>query len=95
MTVEVVRPSAVAAAQAARLEELDAAADRYVSTQRPRTTRAAYAQDWSAWEDYAAWAGIPVLSGSRGASGPEAVQHDGSRSSGSAALCRHRSTWRM
>ena len=67
MTVEVVRPSAVAAAQAARLEELDAAADRYVSTQRPRTTRAAYAQDWSAWEDYAAWAGIPVLSGSRGA----------------------------
>lgn len=51
----------------ARAVELDDAADRYVDTQRPRTTLAAYAQDWSAWEDYTAWAGIPVLSGGRGA----------------------------
>lgn len=49
-----------------RLAALDDAADRYVNTQRPQTTRTAYAQDWSAWEDYTRWAGIPVLSGSRG-----------------------------
>lgn len=50
-----------------RLAALDDAADRYVNTQRPQTTRIAYAQDWSAWENYTRWAGIPVLSGGRGA----------------------------
>lgn len=54
-------------AERTRLEQLDDAADRYVNTQRPASTRAAYAQDWTAWEDYARYAGIPVLSGSRGA----------------------------
>jgi integrase len=51
----------------ARAAVLDDVADRYVDTQRPRTTRKAYAQDWAAWEDYTAWAGIPLLSGGRGA----------------------------
>lgn len=51
----------------ARVAELDDAADRYVNSQRPRNTAAAYTQDWTLWEDYARWAGIPVLSGSRGA----------------------------
>ncbi|MGQ0575253.1 MAG: tyrosine-type recombinase/integrase [Pseudonocardia sp.] len=65
-----VRPAGRALAPAAlqaRLDDLDAVADSYVRTQRPATTRAAYAQDWATWEDYAQWAGIPVLSGTRGA----------------------------
>lgn len=49
------------------VDRLDDAADRYVDSQRPRTTLRAYAQDWAVWEDYTAWAGIPVLSGGRGA----------------------------
>jgi integrase len=51
----------------ATLRRLDEAADEYVETQRPRSTRAAYAQDWAVWEDYTRWAGIPVLAGTRGA----------------------------
>lgn len=51
----------------ARLRQLDTAADEYVQSQRPRTTQQAYAQDWAVWEDYTRWAGIPVLSGTRGA----------------------------
>jgi integrase len=46
---------------------LDAAADRYLEGQRPANTSKAYAQDWRSWEDYARWAGIPLLSGGRGA----------------------------
>lgn len=57
----------VTAAVQSRLADLDAAADSYVRAQRPATTQAAYAQDWATWEDYASWAGIPVLSGTRGA----------------------------
>jgi integrase len=52
---------------AARAAGLDAAADRYLDGQRPVNTSKAYAQDWRHWEDYTAWAGIPVLSGGRGA----------------------------
>lgn len=50
-----------------RLSDLDAMADQYLDAQRVASTRAAYAQDWSAWEDYIRWAGIPLLSGGRGA----------------------------
>jgi integrase len=50
-----------------RLAELDAIADRYLESERPRTTRDAYAQDWATWQDYTRWAGLPILSGTRGA----------------------------
>lgn len=50
-----------------RLQALDAAADRYLEDGRVAGTRAAYAQDWAAWTDYTRWAGIPLLSGGRGA----------------------------
>jgi hypothetical protein len=39
-----------------RLAELDAIADRYLESERPRTTRDAYAQDWTTWQDYTRWA---------------------------------------
>ncbi|MGE3289453.1 MAG: tyrosine-type recombinase/integrase [Pseudonocardia sp.] len=68
MTADLVATDVVRAGRLpARAVALDDVADRYVDTQRPRTTRRAYAQDWAAWEDYTAWAGIPVLSGGRGA----------------------------
>ena len=51
----------------ARLRALDAAADRYLEDGRVAGTRQAYAQDWAAWTDYTRWAGIPLLSGGRGA----------------------------
>jgi integrase len=51
----------------ARVEALDSAADSYLDARRVGSTREAYARDWAAWEDYARWAGIPVLSGGRGA----------------------------
>ncbi|MCF7548990.1 tyrosine-type recombinase/integrase [Pseudonocardia sp. WMMC193] len=51
----------------ARLQALDAAADRYLEDGRVAGTREAYAQDWAAWTDYTRWAGIPLLSGGRGA----------------------------
>jgi integrase len=50
-----------------RLRALDAAADRYLEDARVAGTREAYAQDWAAWTDYTRWAGIPLLSGGRGA----------------------------
>lgn len=52
---------------AARTAGLDAAADLYLQSQRPANTTRAYAADWRRWEDYTAWAGIPLLSGGRGA----------------------------
>lgn len=50
-----------------RLADLDAAADQYLDRKRVASTKSAYAQDWAAWEDYVRWAGIPLLSGGRGA----------------------------
>lgn len=50
-----------------RLAELDGTADQYLDAERVASTKAAYAQDWAAWEDYVRWAGIPLLSGGRGA----------------------------
>lgn len=67
MDARVERASRLLPELRSRLAELDDAADRYVDAQRPPNTAAAYAQDWACWEDYARWAGIPVLSGSRGA----------------------------
>ncbi|GAA1832526.1 site-specific integrase [Pseudonocardia ailaonensis] len=51
----------------ARITALDAAADHYLDAERVASTREAYARDWTAWEDYTRWAGIPLLSGGRGA----------------------------
>lgn len=50
-----------------RVDALDAAADHYLDAERVASTREAYARDWAAWEDYTRWAGIPLLSGGRGA----------------------------
>lgn len=50
-----------------RVGALDAAADHYLDAERVASTREAYARDWAAWEDYTRWAGIPLLSGGRGA----------------------------
>jgi len=51
----------------ARITAMDAAADHYLDAERVSSTREAYARDWAAWEDYTRWAGIPLLSGGRGA----------------------------
>ena len=48
-------------------KHLDAAADRYLEDRRVAGTREAYAQDWATWTAYTRWAGIPLLSGGRGA----------------------------
>ena len=46
---------------AARARALDASADDYRDRQRPKNTRDSYKADWRRWEDYTAWAGIPML----------------------------------
>jgi integrase len=52
---------------AARARALDKSADDYGDQQRPANTAKSYKADWRRWEDYTAWAGIPMLSGGRGA----------------------------
>jgi integrase len=54
-------------AAAARARALDESADDYRDRQRPQNTRDSYKADWRRWQDYCRWAGIPMLSGGRGA----------------------------
>ncbi|TQM43919.1 hypothetical protein [Pseudonocardia cypriaca] len=52
---------------AARARHLDASADDWRTGSVRRTPRDSYKADWRRWEDYTACAGIPMLSGGRGA----------------------------